>query len=192
MLWESDRKEEAIKVAEKVVKAKPPSFTNQKLIGEYYAQRDPVKTAAAFEAYLAHRPAELEGGDVLPRIRLGFAYLANARSVLGDGDEARAQAALHEGSRPVRVRLAQARQEAERDGQRGERPVRRVRRPRPLGPSDQRLRARDPGSEADRCDGLGVVQPRHAPTSRASRRRRRAPPATSSRACARTKRAASC
>ncbi|HEY5952569.1 MAG TPA: tetratricopeptide repeat protein, partial [Kofleriaceae bacterium] len=91
ILWESDRKEEAIKVAERVVKAKPSSFTNQKLIGEYYAQRDPVKTATAFEAYLQNRPAELEGGDVLPRIRLGFAYLANARSVLGDGDEGRAQ-----------------------------------------------------------------------------------------------------
>ena len=91
ILWESDRKEEAIRVAERVVKARPQSFTNQKLIGEYYAQRDPVKTAAAFEGYLAHRPPELEGGDVLPRIRLGFAYLANARSVLGDGDQQRAQ-----------------------------------------------------------------------------------------------------
>ncbi len=28
---------------------------------------------------------------MLPRIRLGFAYLANARSVLGDGDEPRAK-----------------------------------------------------------------------------------------------------
>jgi tetratricopeptide (TPR) repeat protein len=91
ILWESDRKDDAIKVAERVVKAKPQSFANQKIIGEYYAQRDPVKTAAAFEGYLANRPPELEGGDVLPRIRLGFAYLANARSVLGDGDNARAQ-----------------------------------------------------------------------------------------------------
>lgn len=87
MLWEVDKKDDAIKVAERVVKAKPASFTNQKLIGEYYAQRDPVRTATAFEAYLANRPAELEGGDVLPRIRLGFAYIANARAVLGDGDE---------------------------------------------------------------------------------------------------------
>ena len=86
ILWESDRKDEAIKVAERVVKAKPQSFTNQKLIGEYYAQRDAVKTATAFEAYLTNRPTELQSGDVLPRIRLGFAYLANARSVLGDGD----------------------------------------------------------------------------------------------------------
>lgn len=91
ILWETDAKDQAIKVAEKVVKTRPQAFTNQKIIGEYYASRDPVKTAAAFEAYLAHRPAELEGGDVLPRIRLGFAYLANARAVLGDGDEARAE-----------------------------------------------------------------------------------------------------
>jgi tetratricopeptide (TPR) repeat protein len=90
ILWEIDRKEDAIKVAERVVKARPQSFTNHKLIGEYYAPRDPVKTAAAFEGYLSHRPPELEGGDVLPRIRLGFAYLSNARSVLGDGDEQRA------------------------------------------------------------------------------------------------------
>ncbi|HTL31484.1 MAG TPA: hypothetical protein VL326_00090, partial [Kofleriaceae bacterium] len=82
----------AIKVAEKVVKAKPSSFTNQKLIGEYYSQRDPVKTAAAFEAYLANRPPELEGGDVLPRVRLGFAYVSNARDVLKDGDKERAAA----------------------------------------------------------------------------------------------------
>ena len=81
----------AIDLAERVVKARPTSFANQKIIGEYYAQRDPVKTAAAYEGYLAHRPAELEGGDVLPRIQLGFAYLSNARAVLGDGDEQHAE-----------------------------------------------------------------------------------------------------
>lgn len=91
MLWQSDQKEKAIEVAEKVVKAKPSSFANQLLIGEYYAGRDPVKTATAFEAYLANRPSDREGQDVLPRIRLGFAYLSNARSVLGDGDEDRAK-----------------------------------------------------------------------------------------------------
>ena len=95
MLWESDQRDKAIEVAEKVVKAKPSTFTNQEKIGEYYAQPgshyDPVKTANAFEAYLANRPPELEGRDVLPRIRLGFAYLANARSVLGDGDDDRAK-----------------------------------------------------------------------------------------------------
>lgn len=91
MLWQTEARDRAIEVATKVVAAKPTSFTNQNLLGEYYATRDPVKTATAYEAYLASRPADLEGGDVLPRIRLGFAYLANARAVLGDGDEPHAQ-----------------------------------------------------------------------------------------------------
>jgi tetratricopeptide (TPR) repeat protein len=91
MLWGNGARDAAIDLAERVVKARPSSFANQKIIGEYYAQRDPVKTAAAYEGYLAHRPAELEGGDVLPRIQLGFAYLANARAVLGDGDEQHAE-----------------------------------------------------------------------------------------------------
>jgi tetratricopeptide (TPR) repeat protein len=91
MLWQAGQKEKAIEVAEKVVKAAPTAFSNQLLIGEYYAGRDPVKTATAFEAYLANRPDERAGLDVLPRIRLGFAYLSNARSVLGDGDEDRAK-----------------------------------------------------------------------------------------------------
>jgi tetratricopeptide (TPR) repeat protein len=91
ILWETDRKEEAIKVAETVVATRPQAFTNQKLIGEYYAPRDPVKTVGAYEHYLANRPADLEAGDVLPRVRLGFAYLAIARLAIADGDDARAE-----------------------------------------------------------------------------------------------------
>ena len=91
LLWETDRKEEAIKVAERVVAAKPTAFTNQKLIGEYYASKNPERTATAYEAYLASRPGDLEQGDVLPRIRLGFARLAAARSAIGTGDDAKAQ-----------------------------------------------------------------------------------------------------
>jgi hypothetical protein len=82
LLWETDRKDEAIAVAERVVVARPETFTNQKLIGEYHAARDPARTAVAYAAYLAHRPAELEPGDVLPRVRLAFAYLALARASL--------------------------------------------------------------------------------------------------------------
>src|SRR5512144_2343566 len=67
ILWETDRKEEAIKVAETVVATRPQAFTNQKLIGEFYAPRDPGKTAVAYEQYLANRPGDLEAGDVLPR-----------------------------------------------------------------------------------------------------------------------------
>jgi tetratricopeptide (TPR) repeat protein len=91
LLWESGKRDEAITVAETVVRARPQAFSNEQIIGEYYAQRDPAKTAAAFEAYLAHRPAELEGGDAMPRLRLGFAYLSVARSALADSDDARAQ-----------------------------------------------------------------------------------------------------
>jgi Flp pilus assembly protein TadD len=91
ILWETDRKDEAIKVAETVVATRPQAFTNQKLIGEYYAPRDPVKTVTAYEHYLANRPADLEAGDVLPRVRLGFAYLATARIAIADGDDARAE-----------------------------------------------------------------------------------------------------
>lgn len=88
ILWETGKRGEAIEVAERVVGARPQTFTNQKLIGEYYAARDPQRTATAYEAYLANRPADLEQGDVLPRIRLGFAYLAAARLALGE-DKAR-------------------------------------------------------------------------------------------------------
>ena len=91
LLWQTDRKDDAIKVAEKVVAARPQTFTNQQLIGEYYATRTPTRTVTAYEAYLANRPAELEQGDVLPRVRLGFALLASARGTLGDGDEAKAK-----------------------------------------------------------------------------------------------------
>jgi lipopolysaccharide biosynthesis regulator YciM len=90
ILWETDRKDEAIQVAERVVTARPQTFTNQKLIGEYYATRDPARTAAALEAYLQHRPADLESGDVLPRVRLGFAHLATARAAIAEGDEPKA------------------------------------------------------------------------------------------------------
>ena len=90
MLWELDKKAEAVAVAEKVVVAKPRAFTNQKLIGEFYSTKDPARTVTAYEAYLASRPAELESSDVLPRIRLGFALLATASS--GTNDDAKTAA----------------------------------------------------------------------------------------------------
>jgi tetratricopeptide (TPR) repeat protein len=91
MLWETDKKEDAVAIAEKVVAAKPAAFTNQKLIGEWYSTRDPVKTVAAYEGYLANRPKELEQGDVLPRLQLGFAHLATARDAIAGGDDTAAQ-----------------------------------------------------------------------------------------------------
>jgi predicted Zn-dependent protease len=87
ILWAKDKKPEAIAIAEKVVAAKPATYSNQKIIGEFYSGRDAAKTSVAFEAYLAARPAELEEQDVLPRIRLGFAYLTMARDFGHDGKE---------------------------------------------------------------------------------------------------------
>jgi lipopolysaccharide biosynthesis regulator YciM len=80
ILWELGEKPAAIDIAERVTKAKPSVWSNQRLIGEYYSTRDPAKTAGAYEAYLSNRPSEQERADVLPRIRLGFAYLALART----------------------------------------------------------------------------------------------------------------
>lgn len=85
MLWQLGKKDDAVAVAERVVVRKPSSFLDQNLIGEYYANRDPARTITAYEAYLAARPASIESNDVLPRIRLGFAYLARARTALRDG-----------------------------------------------------------------------------------------------------------
>ncbi|HEX4419345.1 MAG TPA: tetratricopeptide repeat protein [Kofleriaceae bacterium] len=91
ILWETGHKDEAVQIAETVVATRPQAFTNQKLIGEFYAARDPIKTVDAYEHYLANRPGDLEGGDVLPRVRLGFAYLTTARTAIAGGDEAKAQ-----------------------------------------------------------------------------------------------------
>ncbi|MBA3392952.1 MAG: tetratricopeptide repeat protein [Deltaproteobacteria bacterium] len=91
MLWETARRDDAIATAEKVVAVRPQAFTNQKLIGEYYATRDPAKTITAYEAYVAARPSDLEPGDVFPRLHLGFAYLTSAREAIARGDHQAAQ-----------------------------------------------------------------------------------------------------
>ncbi|HVV84538.1 MAG TPA: tetratricopeptide repeat protein [Kofleriaceae bacterium] len=92
MRWQLGDKPEAIDLAERVVVRNPRSFLAQGLIGEYSASRDPRRTITAYEAYLDARPAELEGNDVLPRVHLGFAYLARARQSLQDGNDADATA----------------------------------------------------------------------------------------------------
>jgi len=85
ILWAQKKKPEAIAIAEKVVAKKPTTYSNQQLIGEYYSGRDAQKTAAAYDAYLAARPPELEDKDVLPRIHLGFAYLMLGQSAAREG-----------------------------------------------------------------------------------------------------------
>jgi Tfp pilus assembly protein PilF len=92
ILWQVGDRPDAVEVAERVVGKKPGAFTNQQLIGEFYAGKDADKTARAYEAYLANRPADLENNDVLPRIRLGFAYLAQARGAIKDAKDADAKA----------------------------------------------------------------------------------------------------
>ncbi|NJM90850.1 MAG: hypothetical protein HC863_00730 [Myxococcales bacterium] len=86
MLWEVGQREQAVAVAETVVAARPRAFTNQKLIGEYYSGKNADKTAAAYQAYLSDRPSDLETGDVLPRVRYGFALVAKAREALAGPD----------------------------------------------------------------------------------------------------------
>ena len=86
MLWATDDKAGAVAVAEQVVAKRPSAFSNQALIGTYYASRDPVKTINAYEAYLQSRPRDQEAGDELPLVRLGISYLTRAQSSLRDGD----------------------------------------------------------------------------------------------------------
>src|SRR5262249_34391607 len=85
ILWQQGKKPDAVAVAEKVVKTKPSTFTSQQLIGEFYAGRDARKTSAAYEAYLASRPGEIEGKDVLPRSRLGSASLPRPGDAIKEG-----------------------------------------------------------------------------------------------------------
>ncbi len=79
LLWATGDKPGAVAVAEKAVAKRASLFSNQQILGEFYFNRDPLKTITAYEAYLAARPADRESRDVLPRIRLGFSYLARGR-----------------------------------------------------------------------------------------------------------------
>ncbi len=81
MLWGLKSKPDAVKLAEEVAKQRPSSFASQRLIGEFYAAREPKRAITALEAYFQHRPNEMQKQDVLPRIHLGFAYLSVARSL---------------------------------------------------------------------------------------------------------------
>ncbi|HUH04950.1 MAG TPA: tetratricopeptide repeat protein [Kofleriaceae bacterium] len=80
ILWELKSKPDAIKVAEVVVKEKPDAFAVQRILGEFYAVREPERAIKALKTYLAERPESLEKGDVLPRLHLGFAYMSRAKA----------------------------------------------------------------------------------------------------------------
>jgi lipopolysaccharide biosynthesis regulator YciM len=79
MLWALKSKPDAVKVAEQVVDKKPDAFAVQKILGEFYAVREPEKAMNALEQFFKHRPESIESGDVMPRIHLGFAYLSVAK-----------------------------------------------------------------------------------------------------------------
>jgi lipopolysaccharide biosynthesis regulator YciM len=85
LLWATNDKPGAVAVAEKAVAKKPSLFSNQSLICEFHAGKDTPKTIAACEAYLSSRPSERESRDVLPRLRLGNAYLDRGRRALRVG-----------------------------------------------------------------------------------------------------------
>lgn len=80
VLWELKSKPDAVKVGEEVVKQKPSAYAVQRILGEFYAVREPERAIKALETYLSERPEALEKGDVLPRINLGFAYLSRAKA----------------------------------------------------------------------------------------------------------------
>ncbi|MCG8424351.1 MAG: tetratricopeptide repeat protein [Proteobacteria bacterium] len=79
ILWLLGRRAEAIDTAESVIAQKPQVYSNQGIIGEFYAGRDPARAVRAYESYFRNRPSSLEKNDVLPRVRLGFSYLAVGR-----------------------------------------------------------------------------------------------------------------
>lgn len=92
LLWVTGDKGGAVSVAEKAVARKPSMFNSQQLIGRHYFNRDTEKTITAYEAYLQHRSSDLEKDDTLPRIHLGFSYLARGRAHVRDGKEREATA----------------------------------------------------------------------------------------------------
>ena len=85
ILWGLGKKGDAIPIAEQAVAKKSSAFAAQLLIGDYYSAREPAKTAAAYEAYLQYRPGDQEKKDVMPRIKLGHAYLALGNTAFFDG-----------------------------------------------------------------------------------------------------------
>lgn len=87
LLWETGDKGGAVALAEKAVAGKPSLFANQQQICKHYYNRDAEKTITACDAYLQYRSPDLERYDTLPRIHLGFSYLARGRSMVREGKE---------------------------------------------------------------------------------------------------------
>jgi tetratricopeptide (TPR) repeat protein len=80
-LWQLGSKPDAVRIAEEVVAKRPSVYSMQAILGEFFTPREPDKSIAANEAYLQHRPRELAGGDMFPRLRLGLMYLEKGRTL---------------------------------------------------------------------------------------------------------------
>ena len=90
LLQSSGRHAQAIALAERVVERAPGDYALQLLVGAHHFARGAKgadRAIAAYNAFLANRPAQLSRGDIGIRLRLGYAYLYK-------GDFARAQTQL--------------------------------------------------------------------------------------------------
>jgi tetratricopeptide (TPR) repeat protein len=82
ILAQSGKQAEAVKLAERVVAKAPEYYLLQRIVGDFYYQAGEAsadKTTAAYKAYLAKRPSELEAADGVIRLKLGFTLLHVSR-----------------------------------------------------------------------------------------------------------------
>lgn len=92
-LFQLDRREEGVAIAEKVVANKPEAFSNQLLIGDWYFNRnDAEKAIAGYTGYFKYRDESLSGGDGMPRIKLGVSYLRLGDELAKEDKKAAAKA----------------------------------------------------------------------------------------------------
>lgn len=103
-LFQLDRREEAVVIAEKVVADKPEAFSNQLLIGDWYFNRDPDKAIRGYSGYLKYRDESLSGNDGMPRLKLGLSYLKVGDGFSEKGDKDAAAKGVHRGAGAVRAR----------------------------------------------------------------------------------------
>ena len=118
-------------------RASPQTFTNQKLIGEYYAR------ARSGEDRRRVRGATSRTGPASSRAatccRASGSASRTSRpraSAIGDGDEPRAQQLYGKAVEQFEIVQRKHGKKPNAHGQRRQRPVRRVHRPRPLRPGD--------------------------------------------------------
>ena|GEM_PF-1203211 len=73
------RAAEAARIADVVAKKKPDEFVSQQIVGDYnFSKRHWVKAARGWAAYLKYRPKSQEKFDLMPLVKLGYAYLGSA------------------------------------------------------------------------------------------------------------------